>query len=121
MSDSHTYIYGLEDPLNGKIFYVGKSDNPKRRLTQHLNVGKSRTKKAKVIKALKRNNLKPRLVILETVQKTRWEGAEKKWIKELRRSGHPLTNVAPGGVYVPKSKRTRKSVKGKPGSKKFFR
>lgn len=31
-----TYIYGLKDPRDNQIYYVGKSDNPQRRLEQHL-------------------------------------------------------------------------------------
>lgn len=31
-----TYIYGLKDPRDNQIYYVGKSNDPQRRLEQHL-------------------------------------------------------------------------------------
>lgn len=113
MSLPHTFIYGLADPLSKKIHYVGKSDHPNKRLTQHLKDGKSkRTKKARWIRSLTSRRLTPDLVILEEVATSKWADAERRWIRTLRKSGHPLTNQAPGGVYIPPSKR-RKKRKGR--------
>jgi len=35
-----TFIYTLRDPITDEIKYVGKSDDPKSRLVEHINKSK---------------------------------------------------------------------------------
>ena len=45
------YIYTLTDPIDGLVKYVGMTNNPKRRLSEHL-IEKTLTKKNNWIKSL---------------------------------------------------------------------
>lgn len=92
-----THIYGLLCPLENKIRYVGKSDNPSTRLRQHLKA-EDRTAKAAWITGLRGRGLKPKLVILQTVAVDGWREAERWWIDNLRVRGLSLTNAAPAPV-----------------------
>ncbi len=95
----YTYIYALVDPRDISIRYVGKSDNPYKRLTAHIRPVKSKkTYKHYWIAKLSRLGLNPDLIILEKVQKKIWEDREKFWIKHARYVyGDLMTNTADGG------------------------
>ena len=90
------YIYGLKDPRDGELYYIGKSSRPALRLRQHLedniNAGK-----VEWLRDLRVSNLKPELVILETVNRKQWQAAERRWIALGRDSGWPLVNIRDGG------------------------
>lgn len=91
-----TYIYGLKDPRDGGIYYVGKSNDPEVRLSSHL---KDNTNADKVawIGDLLALNLRPELIVLESVKADKWQLAERKWIAQGRNCGWPLVNISPGG------------------------
>ena len=91
-----SYIYGLKDPRDGLVYYVGKSNNPDARLAQHL---EKRQNKRKVawLDALEAEGLTPELVILETVERKDWKEQERYWIALGREEGWPLTNIKDGG------------------------
>lgn len=95
-----TYIYGLKDPRDGLIHYVGKSVHPRNRLQQHLH-DTSSTPKALWIRTLCIAGYRPELVILDKVRNSEWQNAEKRWIEEGREKGWPLTNSTGGGDGVP--------------------
>lgn len=95
---SKTYIYGLVDPRTNQIRYIGKSDRPKERLTQHLSKSpKQRTYKSNWINELLKLGLTPVLTILEEVINRDWGKAEQEWIDKGKQRGWPLTNQADGG------------------------
>lgn len=107
-----TFIYGLLDPRSKKLKYVGKSDNPTRRLKQHIGQANKfaavpGTKDCKEIwiKGLLDLSYQPEVVILQEVHQNRWQGAEKEWIKRAKEAGCDLYNEAPGGVWIPPKKR----------------
>lgn len=111
-----TYIYGLLCPLDGKIHYVGKSNDPVLRLRSHMNemgqwqrwvaeygdryANGKRVHNAKLLwlDRLDQRSLRPKLVILEEAPKEELpcgripHSAELRWIERLAAEGHPLTN-----------------------------
>ena len=93
-----TYIYKLSDPITGKIKYVGKSNDPKKRLSDHIyNCDRTITHKNNWVKSLLEKGERPILEILEVVDQSNWERHEIYWIEKLRDEGHDLTNMDKGG------------------------
>lgn len=86
------YIYGLKDPRDGQIYYVGKSNKPRQRLSQHLGREDCNKYKKAWLTDLKRNGLRPNLVILEET-KGNWQDAERSWIAKGIDNDWPLTNI----------------------------
>jgi hypothetical protein len=103
---TRTYIYGLKDPRDGLFYYVGKSDNPKRRLFEHVEMKGNNQVKNSWIAILVQDGMVPDLVILEKVTLFDWQEKERYWIEKYRSSNHPLANISAGGgggigVYNP--------------------
>jgi hypothetical protein len=78
-------IYGLVDPRDERIKYVGASKNSKKRLAQHLESSKNgfcshASKRSKWIYELRSNNLKPAVRILETCNEEISKQREDYWI-----------------------------------------
>lgn len=92
------YIYALRDPRTEEVRYIGKSNNPRKRLSQHLRGDKINRHKDSWIRELRREHLSPELVILEETTPERWEQRERYWIKKGLEMGWPLTNISEGGV-----------------------
>jgi hypothetical protein len=88
-------IYGLVDPRNNQIRYVGKTKQTlTKRLSQHLwNGNKSNPHKFNWITQLKNENLKPIIIELEKCNEYNWVEREKHYINELNN----LTNLTQGG------------------------
>ncbi len=76
----YTYIYLLRDPKTSAPRYVGKSDNPEKRLKQHGSKFSGHS-----------------IEVLETVGQDNWREAERRWIKHF---GDQLMNGSPGGDGV---------------------
>ena len=95
-----TFIYTLTDPRTGVVRYVGKSDNPKKRLGSHLR--ESRVEKSchrhDWINSLQSAGLIPILSIIEECPRDAWAEREIHWIAFYRATGNDLTNNAAGGV-----------------------
>ncbi len=120
-----TFIYGLFDPRNYSLRYIGKSDNPDLRLKQHMNEMKHGKKgnrhMASWIRQLLNEGLEPSIEILEECTLDNWQESEQAWIAECKKFGLNLVNVTNGGEgmvgYVP-SAETRAKVsamfKGRP-------
>ena len=93
-----TYIYALVDPDTDGVRYVGKADDPYKRLERHLAGYEPRaTHKSNWIKSLLAQGKQPELMILEEVGVAAWEEAEKRWIAYFRKVGVSLTNITDGG------------------------
>ncbi len=90
-------IYGLKDPRNGNIRYVGKTKNRLcKRLWDHCKeIGE--TRKCRWVESLRRENFKPEMIVLDQVSEAEWERSEMFWIEYCRRSGFDLTNATSGG------------------------
>ena len=95
MSDT-VFIYGLVDPRDKKVRYVGKSKNPYARRDNHLSEARMKNrrggKRLGWLRELNRVGVRPRVIILETVIGC-WEEREKHWIASLP----GLFNSHPGG------------------------
>src|SRR3990170_2720032 len=76
-----TFIYALVDPRNQRVMYVGKSDDPRKRVKDHMCDGVNPCKIA-WIGELKELGLHPFVLILDKIDLTvaSWQDAEKKWI-----------------------------------------
>ena len=82
--DQHTtFIYTLTDPITMVVRYVGKANDPHKRLSDHLAPPhiNAKSRKAHWLKKLVTQNLKPILNVLEFVDKSVWEEAERKAIE----------------------------------------
>jgi len=91
-----TFIYELIDPITDETRYIGKSDNPSKRLSGHLK-DKSHTYKVSWIKSLKNNNLYPILNIIDEVNESEWQFWERFYISLYRSWNCRLVNLAQGG------------------------
>lgn len=93
-----TSIYGLIDPRDRLLRYIGKSDAPHERLRQHIvESGREVHHRAHWIQALLRLGLMPEVVLLEQVAVEDWEQAERWWIAWFRALGAKLVNDTDGG------------------------
>jgi len=91
-----TFIYTLNDPETNEVRYVGKSDNPKKRLYMHL-WRESKTHKSSWIKSLKNKGLTPLIEVLDEVPLDDWRFWEMYWIAQLKVWGCDLVNHTEGG------------------------
>ena len=99
----NTFIYKLIDPVTKEIRYVGKSNNPKKRLSDHINCCQyTNTHKNNWISSLLSIGQKPILEIIEEVPIKEWQKYEVYWIDKLRSEGNNLTNIDIGGNGITK-------------------
>lgn len=100
-TDKPVHIYMLVDPETDEIRYVGKSIRPAQRLLNHMNE-RSNTHRSHWLQTLRQKGLRPRMVILETIEgRWPWQDAERFWIAHLRSLGARLVNGTSGGDGVP--------------------
>lgn len=110
--DDEAYIYGLIDPRDRRIRYVGKTSKPvKVRCLEHFVEPTNRYMRA-WIDQLRAAGIVPDVVVLEIVSSSSWEEAEKKWIARMWDLGD-LLNVHPGGRVNPRKHDHRKMSKRK--------
>lgn len=110
-----TFIYGLFDPQTDKLRYIGKSNNPKIRLAKHIRDAKKSTHLHRLawIKGLLDKGLKPKLRVLLEIPRNQWQIVEKLLIAFLNDFGHPLTNMADGGLGGPTRRGYKRSDKAR--------
>ena len=92
-------IYGLFDPRDGRLRYIGKAANPRFRLTKHRNpdgIAKEFTVGRWVLH-LKSLGLDPVMVVFDWVGKDEWADVERAYIAQARADGIDLANLSPGG------------------------
>ena len=88
---SNVDIYGLIDPRDREIKYVGQTNNLMRRLKQHL-ADRGDTTKCDWIKELHLQGMKPQLVRLDTTTKEEAHAVENWWILFCRHQGWQNVN-----------------------------
>jgi len=91
-------IYGLFDPRDGSLKYIGKTTNVKKRFWKHLH-DNSITRKTCWIKSLKSNDLIPEVEVLDEVNDEDWKFWEQWYIQYFQSLGCQLKNDpnCPGG------------------------
>lgn len=96
-----TAIYALIDPRTRTVRYVGKSDNPEYRLSQHCRAEQYTNPKLRAwVLDLRGRGLVPAMEVMERPRKARWMERERAWIKHYRMmSGGTLLNIEDGGAY----------------------
>ena len=95
-----SYIYALIDPDTDEVRYIGKSINPRQRLSGHMN-DKSFCHRAHWLQGLKAKGKKPLVLILDRAAEGEdWQFAERCWISLGRELKWPLTNNTSGGDGV---------------------
>lgn len=93
-----TFIYGLVDPRTQAIRYIGKADQPRTRLVQHIHDSKRRRNHcATWVRSLQSNGLRPTLQIVDEVAMAEWKAVEAAYIQFYREEGCDLTNLTQGG------------------------
>lgn len=90
-----TFIYALCEPGTRTVRYIGRTDDPKRRLKQHLR--QSIKKERPLGTWLRGLGAQPEMVILREVPIERWEFAEERFIRIARGCGFHLVNANDGG------------------------
>lgn len=115
MKQKQKHIYGLIDPREGQIRYVGATQQLKERLKDHLTSAyRSSSPKRMWMRELLTSGLQPEMIVLETVPYAFWEEAERYWIAKMRERGVPLLNVFHGGLDggrgIPKSPEHRAKI-----------
>jgi hypothetical protein len=118
-------VYGLIDPRNGDLRYVGKTTvRVLKRRAQHVESSKTKqTRCARWVRSLRRLGLKPEVVVFETHDtEAALSESERFFISYMRWLGCNLTNHTDGGEGAPgwrasDEERARQSAarRGKPG------
>ena len=94
------FIYTLIDPITNEIRYVGKANNPERRLEAHIygSLESSNPHKHRWIKKLRKSGLKPILHVIEICADSEWKQREIYWTAKYRKANHKLLNISKGGA-----------------------
>jgi hypothetical protein len=119
MSDRSQYlVYGLVDPRNGQVRYVGLSHKGLARPREHRQPTymnrETHTHKTRWIRALQKQGLIYEIVVLYSAPTP--EGlleAEAFWERQMRERGHSLTNAAPCGLPGPRGFRHTPDARAK--------
>ncbi|GAB4477533.1 MAG: hypothetical protein Kow00124_20840 [Anaerolineae bacterium] len=86
-----TYIYALSDPDTGEVRYVGKTEDPRKRLGEHLSSPTNDDMRA-WLDTLKARGQQPAMEILEVVTDGSWVQREARQIWRFRQMGYDLLN-----------------------------
>ncbi len=93
-----TFIYTLLDPRTGEIRYVGKADNPKKRLVGHLRQCKrGGSHRAHWLRLLLAEGFNPSLEVIDEVLQSEWAAVECAYVIFYKEQGCDLVNSTPGG------------------------
>lgn len=91
-------IYGLEDPRDNKMHYVGVTDDVFTRFMAHIQCSGNNFAKNAWMLSLRADNVLPRMIELERVEDLKKAHLrEAYWIHHYQALGHPLTNICHAG------------------------
>lgn len=110
--ETHTHIYALTCPDTDQVRYVGKSNNPSKRLYSHLTDGRL-NHRHNWLMSLKLNGKLPKVEILDTVKIEEWPFWERHYISLYKSFGFNLLNRTDGGEgSTYHNQKTRRSFSG---------
>lgn len=96
-----TFIYALCEPGTRTIRYIGKANDVKSRLRQHIHEARGmnggRTHRERWILSVLAKNKRPDALILAEVSREEWKSEECRFILSARMLGMRLTNASEGG------------------------
>lgn len=94
----NVYIYALIDPRNNHVRYIGKAKSPEDRYKNHYNSARDKnTHKRNWINSVRKDGLRPELLILDEVASDNWRFWEKFYISLYKTFGFKLVNYTDGG------------------------
>lgn len=95
----YVYIYALINPVDGSVFYVGRTNNLRNRYRNHaFGSASAGSGLSRVIETVKRKGSVPLMGILEFVDESDdWILREEYWIKYGLEKSWPLRNYGKGG------------------------
>ena len=102
--EENIYIYGLKIKGQDEFRYIGRTNNIKRRLAQHINQVKGNSYKVNWIKKNIKIGNEILLEIIEIVDNLNWVEKEIFYINKYKNLGHRLTNILSGGEYFYENK-----------------
>jgi predicted GIY-YIG superfamily endonuclease len=91
-----TFIYTLSCPISGDVRYVGKSNDPKGRFSEHRRMRGNNHLKNNWIKELLDQNLRPVLTTIDEILISEWKEKEKFYISKFTDLGCDLLNICGG-------------------------
>lgn len=92
------FIYALQNPVTEEIRYIGKTKNPKMRFHNHMNKRHNeKTHKTNWIESLKKQKIRPIMIIIDEVSEEDWKFWERFWIQQFKCWGFELVNHTSGG------------------------
>jgi hypothetical protein len=93
------FIYGLHDPRDGQLRYIGASKDLSKRLVLHFCPASLRpdSPKNQWLNELVKAGIRPTVSVIEEATKENWRTRERFWIQHHRERGASLTNTHPGG------------------------
>lgn len=118
MIEETIYIYGLINPLNNQVFYIGASTCPKHRINVHNNDTNGYPDKILVINEIKKSGEKIELLILDECRKSNVRFLEEFYIDLFTSYGFNLLQKRKSeysirmrtGAYIVSSKEHEKSI-----------
>lgn len=115
------YIYVLADPRTKEVRYIGKTDNPKERLSVHCRDFSRKDHKTNWLRQVNSLKMKPIMQVVEIVDESDWIWYEKWWIAYGKLIGWRLTNSSSGGEGVsnPSEETRKKKSLANKGKKPF--
>lgn len=97
IAHKRTYVYALCDPDTGDVRYIGKTVDVRRRLYRHRHENDG-SYRARWLAKLTSAGQSPVFKLLEVVEVgENWAAVERRWIRDGRAAGWPLTNTTNGG------------------------
>ena len=94
----NVYIYALIDPRDNQVRYIGKANNPNDRYRAHNNSARDKdTHKRNWINNVRKDGLRPELLILDEVPIDNWQYWERFYISLYKTFGFILLNYTTGG------------------------
>lgn len=98
MEDTTCYIYALIDPRDNRIRYIGKTNNPIRRLREHCQFQYETNRRANWLNLLRSLHIKPIIKVIEECNESNWTEKEVYYKNYYESLGFDLTNSDEGGL-----------------------